>query len=59
MTQDLDEGLGRILSKIETLGIAQNTYVIYMSDNGSVPNIPGAKISIQGSNFLLINLIVI
>ena len=53
MTQDLDEGLGLILSKVEALGIAQNTYVIYMSDNGSVPNIPGAKKYTKSYNYPL------
>ena len=43
MTFDLDEGLGILLKKIKELGIEENTYIIYMSDNGSVPNIPGAK----------------
>ena len=43
MTFDLDEGLGLLLNKIKELDIEENTYIIYMSDNGSVPNIPGAK----------------
>ena len=43
MTFDLDAGLGILLKKIKELGIEDNTYIIYMSDNGSVPNIPGAK----------------
>ena len=43
MTFDLDKGLGILLKKIKDLGIDDNTYIIYMSDNGSVPNIPGAK----------------
>ena len=43
MTFDLDQGLGILLKKIKELDIEDNTYVIYMSDNGSVPNIPGAK----------------
>ena len=43
MTYDLDEGVGILLDKIKELGIEDNTYIIYMSDNGSVPNIPGAK----------------
>ena len=42
MTYDLDESLGIILKKVKELGIQDNTYIIYMSDNGSVPNIPGA-----------------
>lgn len=43
MTQDLDAGLGVLLNKIKELGIEKNTYIIYMADNGSVPNVPGAK----------------
>ena len=43
MTFDLDKGLGILLNKIKELGMDDNTYIIYMSDNGSVPNIPGAK----------------
>ena len=43
MTLDLDESLGKILEKVEELGMSERTYVIYMSDNGGVPNIPGAK----------------
>ena len=43
MTFDLDDGLGILLKKIKELGIEDNTYIIYMSDNGSVPNIPGAR----------------
>ena len=43
MTEDLDEGVGLVLEKMKSLGIENNTYIIYMSDNGGVPNIPGAK----------------
>jgi arylsulfatase A-like enzyme len=43
MTEDLDVGLGIILQNLKYLGIDDNTYVIYISDNGSVPNVPGAK----------------
>jgi len=31
---DLDTGVGRLLSAIKALGIEDNTYVIYMADNG-------------------------
>ena len=34
MTEDLDTCIGTLLKELETLGIAKNTYVIYMSDNG-------------------------
>ncbi len=34
MIEDLDSGLASLLDKIETLGIKDNTYVIFTSDNG-------------------------
>ena len=43
MTFDLDQGVGTLLNMIKKIGMEKNTYIIYMSDNGSVPNIPGAK----------------
>jgi len=43
MTEDLDTGLGKVLDKIEHLGISDNTYVFYMADNGAVPWIPPDK----------------
>ena len=53
MTENLDEGLGLILEKIKQLGIENNTYVIYMSDNGSVPNIPAGKKYTKSYNYPL------
>lgn len=35
MSEALDQGVGQLLERIDELGIAENTYVIYMSDNGS------------------------
>jgi arylsulfatase A len=35
MTEDLDKGVGKVLQSIDRLGLAGNTYVIYMSDNGA------------------------
>ena len=40
MTEDLDVGVGKILDKIDELGIAGSTYVIYMADNGAAGWIP-------------------
>lgn len=34
MNEDLDEGVGMVLDRIDELGIADNTYVIYTADNG-------------------------
>lgn len=50
MTRDLDESLGQIMCKLEELGLTETTYVMYMSDNGGVPNIPGAKKYTQSLN---------
>ena len=41
MTEDLDDGLGMLMDHLKALGLEDNTYVIYMADNGGVPNIPG------------------
>jgi arylsulfatase A-like enzyme len=35
ITEDLDTGVGRVLAAIDRLGLAENTYVIYTSDNGA------------------------
>lgn len=35
MTHELDAGVGRILDALESLGLAEDTYVIFTSDNGS------------------------
>jgi len=34
MTEDLDQGIGILLDKIKELGIVENTYIIFLSDNG-------------------------
>lgn len=53
MTEDLDDGLGKLLAAIDSLALTDNTYIIYMSDNGSVPNIPGAKKYEESYNYPL------
>lgn len=45
MTEDMDTGIGQILDKITELGLGENTYVIFMSDNGGATG--------QTSNFPL------
>lgn len=45
MTEELDSGVARLLNAIDRLGIADNTYVIYTSDNGGSDNIPGGSSS--------------
>jgi len=38
MAFSLDENVGRVLAKLETLGIADNTLVVFTSDNGGFVN---------------------
>lgn len=35
MTEDMDATIGMLLAKLDSLGIADNTYVIYTADHGS------------------------
>lgn len=37
MTKDLDTSIGRLLNKVQELGIEDNTYIIFTSDNGTYP----------------------
>jgi len=34
MTEDLDTGIGILLDKVKELGLMDNTYIIFLSDNG-------------------------
>jgi arylsulfatase A len=45
LAENLDEGVSLLLHKIDSLGIADNTYVIYMSDNGGGGRTPTRPIS--------------
>jgi len=36
MVQSVDESVGRVMAKLEELGVADNTIVIFMSDNGGL-----------------------
>ena len=38
LAEDLDRGVGILMKKLDALGISKNTYVVYMSDNGSGGN---------------------
>ncbi len=41
MVQSMDESIGRVLDKLEQLGVADNTIVIFMSDNGGLSTSEG------------------
>lgn len=53
MTEDLDSGVGVLLERLKALGLEENTYVIYTSDNGAVPIMPPKPKYNKGSNFPL------
>ena len=42
MTADMDASVARVLDRIDELGLAGSTYVIFLSDNGGRGTIPGA-----------------
>ncbi len=42
MTADMDTSVGRVLDKLDELGLDRNTYVIFLSDNGGRATLPGA-----------------
>ncbi len=46
MTWDFDESIGAVLEEIDSLGIADNTYVVFMSDNGGPSN---ARFGVQNN----------
>jgi len=42
MTYDVDHTIGQILDEVQRLGIADNTYIFFLSDNGGRNTMPGA-----------------
>ncbi len=45
MVESLDDSVGRITKKLEDLGLAENTIVIFFSDNGGLSTAEGAPTS--------------
>ncbi len=43
MIETLDESVGRLLAKLDELGIADNTIVVFTSDNGGLHVLEGAR----------------
>jgi arylsulfatase A-like enzyme len=43
MVQSVDESLGRILDRIQDLGLEENTIVLFMSDNGGLSTVAGDR----------------
>jgi arylsulfatase B len=49
MTACMDDGVGRILTALEDAGVARDTLVWFMSDNGGVGSIPGNNGPLRGA----------
>lgn len=43
MLEELDRGIGRLLDELDTLGISDNTYVVFTTDNGGRGTVPGGN----------------
>lgn len=52
MLKDLDTGIGSVLDAVEATGIADNTFIIFMADNGGAEFFPPSrfKLAPQGTN---------
>lgn len=55
MTSDMDTGIGALVDKIESLGLRNNTYVFFLSDNGGRRTIPGQEEPTLPRNYPLRN----
>lgn len=53
MTEDLDTGIGLLLDKINELGLLENTYIIFLSDNGGRTAQPIGGKQLKPRNFPL------
>ncbi len=52
MTKDVDEGIGLVLAEIENLGISDNTYIIFLSDNGAASGMSNNTPLRRGKSFI-------
>ena len=53
MLDELDQGVGSILSAVDGLGIGENTYIVFTADNGGRGTIPQGSSSRKPTNFPL------
>ena len=49
MIESMDEGIGRVVAKLEKHGLDENTLVIFTSDNGHAPAFGGSGGPLRGS----------
>ncbi len=50
MIQSLDEGVGRLLDALEEFGMAENTIVVFLSDNGGLSTLSNQRTGAPTSN---------
>ncbi len=53
MTVSLDDGVGRILDKLEEQGLDRNTLVIFLTDHGGDPTYGGSNLPLRGTKATL------
>lgn len=41
MMEELDDGVGRLIDTVESLGVDENTYIFFTTDNGGRGTVPG------------------
>lgn len=47
----LDEHVGKVLSSLNQIGVADNTLIVFLSDNGGAPNTGGNNQPLRGSKY--------
>ena len=52
MTEDMDTGIGQLLTAITALGIDDNTYIIFLADNGGQSNVTDNRPLFRGKTFI-------
>ena len=52
MTEDTDDGIGQLLAEISNLGLDNNTYIIFVSDNGGQMNLTDNTPLALGKTFI-------
>ncbi len=50
MLEELDAGIGRLLTALDELGVARHTYVVFTADNGGRGTVPGGDESLLPPN---------
>ncbi len=48
MTENLDTNVGRVISHLESLGLTDNTIIVFTSDNGGLSTLNGGRRGSQG-----------